>query len=91
MASRLVQRVLAWFLPGEYYPPGLSFILEARWRRLVFTPEVHADRLHLDPHARVLDVGSGPGYLSVAAARRAPYGTIVALDVQQAMLERVPR
>ena len=88
MSSRVVQRLVALLLPVRYYPPRLAFLLDGPWRRLLITPDSHADRLQVRPDARVLEVGTGPGYLSVAVARRTPRGALVAVDVQRPMLER---
>src|SRR5438094_3240996 len=47
------------------------------------------DRLHLSPGMRVLDVGCGPGRVSLPAAQRVePDGQVLALDVQAAMLKK---
>ena len=88
MPSRFVQRVVGLVVPGRHYPIRLSFLLDAGWRRLVLSPETHAARLHLAPEGRVLEVGSGPGYLTAAVARYVPRGLVVALDIQHAMLQR---
>jgi SAM-dependent methyltransferase len=53
----------------------------------------HADTIiqHLDlrPGMRVLDIGCGPGRLTVPAARRVgPHGQVVAIDLQPGMLRR---
>jgi len=46
-------------------------------------------RLDLRPGMRVLDVGSGPGRLTIPAAEMVgPSGEVVALDMQPAMLRR---
>ena len=48
------------------------------------------DRLALTPGMCVLDVGAGPGRLTIPAAQRvAPHGEVVALDMQAAMLEQL--
>ena len=50
------------------------------------------DQLELAPGMRVLDVGCGPGRLSVPAAERvAPGGRVVALDLQAAMLAKLSK
>jgi ubiquinone/menaquinone biosynthesis C-methylase UbiE len=48
------------------------------------------DRLDLKPGMRVLDVGCGPGRVSIPAAQRVgPAGQVLALDVQEAMLKKL--
>jgi ubiquinone/menaquinone biosynthesis C-methylase UbiE len=50
------------------------------------------DRLNLHQGMRVLDVGSGPGRLSIPAAQRVgPDGKVVALDIQPAMLDKLKK
>src|ERR1019366_8203623 len=45
--------------------------------------------LQLEPGMRVLDVGCGPGRLAIPLARAiGPSGTVVALDLQPAMLAK---
>jgi ubiquinone/menaquinone biosynthesis C-methylase UbiE len=48
------------------------------------------DRIGVQPGERLLDVGAGPGRISrPAALRTGPTGSVVALDVQPKMLERL--
>ena len=50
------------------------------------------DRAGIRPGMRVLDAGCGPGRLTIPLARRVGReGEVVALDLQQAMLDRVAR
>ncbi len=54
--------------------------------------ETILDRLALEPGMKVLDVGCGPGRLTVPAARRVGInGHVTALDVQPEMLRRVQK
>jgi ubiquinone/menaquinone biosynthesis C-methylase UbiE len=50
------------------------------------------ERIGPRPGERCLDIGCGPGLLSIPAARRVgPVGKIVAYDVQPGMLDRLRR
>lgn len=50
------------------------------------------DPLNLSPGMRVLDLGCGPGRVSLPAARRVgPNGQVLAVDVQAAMLEKLAK
>lgn len=68
------------------YPHELSPLLLIPLRRVVFSPEQLVEQLQLTPSARVLEVGSGPGYFSRAVARAVPSGRLELLDVQHEML-----
>jgi SAM-dependent methyltransferase len=46
------------------------------------------DGLGLDPAARVLELGPGPGYFSVELARRLPEGRLALFDLQPEMLDK---
>jgi len=71
------------------FPHELWFLLEFPGRRLIQSPEKLADRLHLAAGSRVLEVGPGSGFFSVAVARRIAAGRLELLDLQPAMLERI--
>ncbi|WP_395243084.1 methyltransferase domain-containing protein [Agromyces sp. MMS24-K17] len=43
---------------------------------------------HLDPAAAILDVGSGPGTISIDLARRTPHGRVVGVDASSEVVER---
>lgn len=50
------------------------------------------ERAGVEPGMRVLDVGSGPGRLTLPAGRKVgPAGRVVALDVQERMVTRLRR
>jgi ubiquinone/menaquinone biosynthesis C-methylase UbiE len=54
---------------------------------LIAGTQATLDRIGVRPGERVLDVGSGPGRLSLPAARRVgPTGKVVAVDIQPGML-----
>jgi ubiquinone/menaquinone biosynthesis C-methylase UbiE len=71
-------------------PASLSFLLENPFMERVAGAEILLDRAGVGPGMRVLDVGCGPGRITLPAARRVgPTGEVVALDIQEAMLQRV--
>jgi len=71
-------------------PSSLSFLLENPFMNRVAGAELLLDRAGVAPGMRVLDAGCGPGRITLPAARRVgPTGEVVALDVQEAMLQRV--
>src|SRR5262245_16944869 len=70
-------------------PAWLSWLVEidnpfARASRAA----VIIDNLDLEPGMRVLDVGCGPGRVTVPIAKRVTNGQVVAVDIQPGMLER---
>lgn len=71
-------------------PSSLSFLLENPFMSRVAGAELLLDRAGVAEGMRVLDVGCGPGRITLPAARRVgPAGEVVALDIQESMLERV--
>ena len=49
-------------------------------------PEAILDALHLEPAARVADIGAGTGYFSMRIAKRIPEGKIFAVDIEPDMV-----
>ncbi len=71
-------------------PSWLSWLLENPFMNSVAGAGAILDRLAIEPGMSVLDVGCGPGRLTIPAALRVGRsGTVVGLDVQSEMLERV--
>jgi ubiquinone/menaquinone biosynthesis C-methylase UbiE len=61
-------------------------------RRLVQSPEALLDAAGLAPGMTVLELGPGPGYFTVPAARRVGNaGRVLAVDVQPAMIAMLER
>jgi ubiquinone/menaquinone biosynthesis C-methylase UbiE len=69
-------------------PHQLAFLLEFSLRRFILSPERLAERLELHQAARVLELGSGPGYFSRAVAHRIPRGYPLLVDLQSEMLRK---
>jgi ubiquinone/menaquinone biosynthesis C-methylase UbiE len=87
---------LAWRLGARVFhvpcPVALAWVLESRFMEKRGGTVAVIDRLGLKPGMRVADVGCGPGRLTLPmAARVAPTGDVVALDIQPKMLERIER
>lgn len=73
-----------WELPC---PSWLIWFLENPITEAFASSRRILDRLDLKPGMRVLDIGAGPGRLSIPAALRvSPEGNVVALDIQGSML-----
>lgn len=73
-------------------PFWLSWLLENPFMNSVAGADVILDRLALEPGMKVLDVGCGPGRLTIPAARRVGAdGQVTALDIQPEMLQRVQK
>lgn len=71
-------------------PASVSWLLENPFMNRVAGAELLLDRAGVTRGMRVLDVGCGPGRITLPAARRVgAEGEVVALDVQEAMLRRV--
>jgi ubiquinone/menaquinone biosynthesis C-methylase UbiE len=71
-------------------PPWISFFLESPTRRWWQPHNEVVRRSGLAPGQRVLEVGSGSGAFTLAAARVVGMaGCVVALDIQQSMLRKL--
>lgn len=73
-------------------PSSLSWLLENPFMNGVAGAQTLLDRAGVSAGMHVLDVGCGPGRITLPAAQRVgPQGEVVALDVQTAMLARVQK
>lgn len=71
-------------------PHWLGWVLDNPYTAWVAGSDATLDRLGVVPGMRVLDVGAGRGRVTIPAARRVgPGGLVVAVDVQERMLEHV--
>jgi len=70
-------------------PAWLSFMLDARFRRLVHKPEkIIGEYLH--PGDTAIDIGCGSGYFTLPMAKIVgEHGRIIAVDMQEKMLAKV--
>ena len=74
---------LNWF---RVFPHQLSWLIDNPLRRLIVSPDSVADRLALSNSSRVLELGPGSGYFSVALASRVRNGSLDLFDLQPEML-----
>ena len=80
-----------WY-PRMPCPSSLSFLLENPFMNRVAGAQLLLDRAGITPGMRVLDVGCGPGRITLPAAQRVGLnGEVVALDIQPAMLQRLQK
>ena len=71
-------------------PASLTWLIENPYMKAVAGAKIIIQRLHLDSGMNVLDVGSGPGRLSLPIAKYiGNNGEMVALDIQPKMLEKL--
>jgi len=70
------------------FPHKLSWLINNPLRRLLVAPEQLVERLNLQEASRVLEIGPGSGYFSLAIAREVPQGHLELVDVQPEMLEK---
>jgi ubiquinone/menaquinone biosynthesis C-methylase UbiE len=73
-------------------PALLVPLLENRIMQSVAGSALLIERAGVEPGMRVLDAGCGPGRVTIPLARHVgPQGSVVALDIQAAMLERLAK
>ncbi len=73
-------------------PTWLAWMLEPGTEDKPFGRSRAIEQLTLAPGMRVADVGCGPGRLTLPLARAVgPTGEVVALDIQQGMLDRMTK
>ena len=71
-------------------PAWLGWLLENPYMEAVASATTILDQLDLEVGMSVLDIGCGPGRLTIPAAKRVgSTGTVVALDIQPAMLQKL--
>ncbi|MCC7446323.1 MAG: methyltransferase domain-containing protein [Anaerolineae bacterium] len=85
---------LAWRFASRRHtlpcPHWLTILLENPFMNAAAGSGAILDRLAIRPGMKLLDVGCGPGRLTLPAAQRVgPTGEVVALDIQPEMLQRV--
>jgi ubiquinone/menaquinone biosynthesis C-methylase UbiE len=76
---------------GKVFPAARARSLISPLRRLVQSPQKTVAAMRLAPDARVLEIGSGPGFFSPSIADAVPDGRLVLLDLQGHMLRLASR
>ena len=70
------------------FPHQLARLIDNPLRALLLSPRTLVDRINLEPHHHVLELGPGSGFFSIELARRVPNGRLELADVQDEMLSR---
>jgi SAM-dependent methyltransferase len=73
---------------GDFNRPAFTHLLGQEW--LPATGDLH-DRLQADPPARVVDIGCGEGWSTVAMAQAYPMATFVGIDLDPPSIEAARR
>lgn len=76
--------------PHRQFDPERMQAMEAR-RREQTPPEAILQELLPGPDAMLADIGCGPGFFALEAARLLPSGRVLAVDWQQSSLDAVVR
>lgn len=86
----VVIRLVSKFLERGPCPYAVAWLVDNPYRRRQVGPIL--DRIGVRPGERVLELGPGPGAFTVAAAQQIePGGSLVAVDIQPAMIAAVER
>jgi len=86
----VILRLASKFHERSPCPYAVAWLVDNPYRRRQVGPIL--DRIGIRPGERVLELGPGPGAFTVAAAQRAePGGSVVAVDIQPAMIAAVER
>lgn len=94
VAAVILAAVLVWRVASTRFrlpcPSSFAWVLSNPYTNAVAGTTAVLNRAGIVPGMRVLDAGCGPGRITIPAAERVgPTGLVVALDVQEAMLDRV--
>ena len=73
---------------ASFNRPGVTHLLGNEW--LPSVTDVH-ERLHADPPARVVDIGCGEGWSTLAIARAYPRSQVVGVDLDAPSIEAARR
>ena len=76
------------FLEKVFFPHRWAFTLLIPLRNIFLSPKKLKQRLQLEEHHKVLEVGPGPGYFSPSVAKAIPNGKLILADVQEEMLTK---
>lgn len=75
------------FATKGVFPHKWAFTLLFPLRNIFLSPRKLIERLDLRENYKVLEVGPGPGYFSIAVARKLKNGQLYLADIQPEMLE----
>jgi ubiquinone/menaquinone biosynthesis C-methylase UbiE len=88
MTLRKWKEIWRRFAGRGIYPHELAPFLLFPLRSFVLSPRQLVRHLHLARADRVLELGPGPGFFSIAVARAIPEGRLALVDIQLEMLQK---
>ena len=74
-------------------PSFATQLIDNPIRRLIIQkPDIIADRMHLEPGMKVVEIGPGKGSYTIALAKRIiPNGKVYAIDIQESVIKRLKK
>ena len=89
ITGQILIRILAKVFPFPC-PYEVAWLLESPLRQHMFSRKRNLERIGIKPGETIFELGPGPGFFTLEAARRiGPEGGLYCLDIQLKMIQRI--